>query len=376
MAEAQAKEQAFPCGKCGANLVFQVGAESLQCPYCGHANVIARGDAPIEEIDFNATLDQLAANETVQETIVVKCSGCGAESTMEPNVAAGDCAFCGTAIVSTGKSVKQIKPAALLPFKVKREEARQSFRDWLKTRWFAPNALKKIAKVQGRLQGIYVPYWTYDSQVWTNYTGQRGEYYYVNVSYTDSNGNRRTRRERRTRWYPASGQVHNKFDDVLVLASRSLPRKHAMALEPWGLSALVPYKDEYLSGFKAETYQVDLKEGFADAKTIMYPTIHQTICRDIGGDEQRVSSHDSRYYDISFKHILLPVWLSAYRYRDKVYRFLVNARTGEVQGERPYSWIKITLAVIAGLILIGIIAALSYVYGEGDGDWTILLNAL
>lgn len=378
MSETAAQQQQFPCGQCGANLLFKVGDESLECPYCGHENPIDRAPALIEEIDveFEEAFDALVDDETLQETIAVKCSGCGAESTLDPNTAAGDCAFCGFAIVSTGKSIKQIKPRSLLPFKVKREAARASFKEWLRTRWFAPNALKQIARVDGRLQGIYVPYWTYDSQVLTDYTGQRGEYYYVTVSYTDSKGNHRTRQERRTRWYPASGQVHNQFDDVLIVASRSLPRKHAMELEPWDLKSLVPYKDEYLSGFKAETYQVDVKEGFTEAKGIMATVIHQTICQDIGGDVQRVSSTHSRYYDISFKHILLPVWLSAYRYRDKVYRFLVNARTGEVQGERPWSWVKISFAVIAGLIVVGIVALLVYVYGEGDGDWTILLNGL
>jgi hypothetical protein len=45
------------------------------------------------------------------------------------------------------------------------------------------------------------------------------------------------------------------------------------------------------------------------------------------------------------------VWITAYRFRQTVYRVLVNARTGEVQGERPWSWIKITLFVLllAGL---------------------------
>lgn len=376
MTETTAQQQQFPCGQCGAALKFKPGADSLHCPYCGHVNPIDRAEEAINEIDFNAILDSLAAKEEIQESITVKCSGCGAESTLDPNIASDDCAFCGAPVVSTGKSIKQIKPKSLLPFHVKRHEARESFRKWLKSLWFAPNALKKIARVEGRLQGMYVPYWTYDSNTITPYRGQRGEYYYVNVSYTDSKGNRRTRRERRTRWYPAAGTVRNSFDDVLVVASRSLPRKHAMALEPWDLHGLVPYKDDYLSGLKAETYQVDIKEGFVQAKSIMEAAIRETIKRDIGGDEQRISSMSPQYTDVTFKHILLPMWLSAYRYRDKVYRFLVNARTGEVQGERPWSWVKISLAVTAGIIVVSIIGVVAYVYGEGDGDWSVIFNAL
>jgi hypothetical protein len=93
----------------------------------------------------------------------------------------------------------------------------------------------------------------------------------------------------------------------------------------------------------------------------MAVTIHQTICSDIGGDHQRVHSQDTDYFNVTFKHALLPVWISAYRYAGKTYRFLVNARTGEVQGERPYSWIKITLSILAVImvILIGMMIARS-----------------
>ena len=82
--------------------------------------------------------------------------------------------------------------------------------------------------------------------------------------------------------------------------------------------------------------------------------IRVLVCRDIGGDEQRIHSVKTQHDNVTFKHILLPVWISAYRYQNQVYRFLVNARTGEVQGERPYSWVKITLLVLAILAAVGI----------------------
>jgi hypothetical protein len=160
---------------------------------------------------------------------------------------------------------------------------------------------------------------------------------------------------RKTRWHSVSGQVSNTFDDVLVLATRSLPPKQAHALEPWDLGALVPYRDEYLSGFAAESYQVDLVQGFEAAKGIMAGTIEWTIRRDIGGDHQRIHDVDTHYRDVTFKHILLPVWISAYRYHQRVFRFLVNARTGEVQGERPWSALKITLLVLLIAVVVAIV---------------------
>lgn len=345
----------FPCSECGALLTFEPGANALTCPYCGHVNPIAAVAETVQEEDYTAVMSDLANRADIVEAITVKCQRCAAESTLDPNVASGECPFCGTPVVSTGQSKRLIKPKALLPFQIKHTAARDAFRKWIRSLWFAPNALKKLARLENKITGIYLPHWTYDCNTVSRYTGQRGEHYYVNVSYRDSQGNRKTRRERRTRWYPASGTVHNAFDDVLVVASRSLPRNLAAELEPWDLPHLVPYQNEYLSGFRAETYQIDLQEGFVEAKGIMDVTIRQTICRDIGGDEQRITSVHTIHSNISFKHILLPVWLSAYRYHDKVFRFMVNARTGEVQGERPWSWIKITLAVLAGALLAGAI---------------------
>ncbi|WP_222937589.1 hypothetical protein [Spartinivicinus ruber] len=346
----------FKCQQCGAKLTYKPGSRALVCQYCSFENHIQESDVEIEELDFHEYLRRAAAEDISEEKLYIKCDACGAESTTGANVISQACAFCDSQIVSTAHSKKIIKPRSLLPFKITNNIARESYKKWLHGLWFAPNALKKKAKLDVALNGVYVPHWTYDTDTTSDYTGERGEYYYVSVTKTRTNseGERETytEQERRTRWYSASGRVANQFDDVLVLASHTLPRKYTQALEPWDLKNLEPYQDDYLSGFKAESYQINLEQGFELAKDIMDDEIRSNIKQDIGGDDQRIHSVNTRYSNISFKHILLPVWISAYRYHEKVYRFLVNARTGEVQGERPYSWIKITLAILVIVALI------------------------
>jgi predicted RNA-binding Zn-ribbon protein involved in translation (DUF1610 family) len=359
-----ATQQMFPCRQCGAKIEYQPGTEAQKCPYCGAENAIVRATDEIRETDYAAALNEAANSAETIDVITVKCQACGAESTKPPNVTASQCPFCGADIVATGASTKRIKPKALLPFEIDHRKARELFQNWIRGLWFAPNALKRFARQDSPINGLYCPYWTYDCNTTTQYTGVRGDDYWDMESYTAHENGRsvtRTRQVRRTNWTPVSGVVFNQFDDVLVVASESLPRKYAQALEPWDLDKLVPYQDAYLSGFRAESYQVDLPMGFERAKEIMAPTIRSTICSDIGGDHQQVSSSSSHYDAITFKHVLLPVWLSAYRYRNKVYRFLVNARTGEVQGERPWSWVKIALAVMA---TVAVIAAAAYYIAE------------
>ncbi len=353
----------FPCKDCGGKLQFQPGADSLRCPYCGSINAIQAGTEVIEEKDFYSWLDM--EPEAAEEIIETVCGSCGAHIEMEENVTSGECPFCGSKIVAQGKSSRAIKPESVLPFKVTKKEAAEHFKAWIKKRWFAPGKVKKFARMDG-LNGIYTPYWTYDCGAHTDYTGQRGEYYYVTESYTateDGKSVTKTRQVRKTRWYGADGSVDNEFDDVLVLGADSIPSKLAEALEPWDLENLVPYKDSYLSGFRVEGYSVNLKDGFVNAGTKMDPVIRRTIERAIGGDEQRILSMDVKYSDIKFKHILLPVWISAYRFKDKIYQFLVNARTGEVQGRRPWSAVKIISFAAAVCAVIGTIIFLVIKFG-------------
>ena len=350
----------FPCGKCGAELDYAPGTDALVCTHCGHANTIAATGEAVEELDFAAALDHAEADAAHIEPATVKCDNCGATVTRPDDVAAFACPFCGTNLIAQAQSASILRPRALLPFKVAHDEARERFRAWVKSRWFAPNSLKTQSYVDASIQGVYLPYWTYDADTSTTYTGERGDAYYVPVATTvivNGKPQVRTTMQRRIRWSSVSGRVENTFDDLLVPASRSLPQEKARVLEPWDLHALVPYSDAYVSGFVAQTYQVDLKAGFEVARAMMAPQIESTIRGDIGGDEQRIGDYRVAYRDITFKHLLLPVWISAYRHMNTVYHFYVNARTGEVTGERPWSFWKITGAVVCGLLVLGAIAA-------------------
>lgn len=348
------QQRQFPCKQCGANLEFAPGQTVLKCPYCQAENEIAVAQQPIEELDFHSALaDSSAADQTV-ETLTIKCVACGAESSLAPDVTAGKCPFCGAAIVAQAKSSKQIKPRSLLPFRITRDKAMNAFKTWVASLWFAPGDLTRYAEAGG-IKGVYVPYWTYDFNTQSDYRGQRGDDYQETESYTEiENGQAvtKTRTVTKTRWWPVSGRVANTFDDVLVIASNSLPETITRKLEPWDLANLLPFSEEYLAGFVAESYQTGLEQGFEKAKTLMADTINTTICRDIGGDHQRIDWVNTGYYDITFKHILLPLWISAYLYRDRTFRFLVNARTGEVTGERPWSVWKIVAVVLSIVVFI------------------------
>lgn len=341
----------FPCEKCGANVEFAPGTEALKCPYCGTETHIPDTGEGLEEHDFHAfSAEKLGAEAEMEDVSSVQCSSCAALVEPSPTHEAFACPYCGSSIVSTARSQRLLKPQAVLPFAIGRPQATKKFKEWIGGLWFAPNSLKKLAELDGRLNGLYAPYWTYDADTESRYSGMRGDNYTVTRTRTvqrDGKMVTETYQDTEIRWRPAAGRVARIFDDVLVVGSNSLPRELAEELEPWDLQNLKSYADEYLSGFTAERYQIDVKQGWGRAKERMDVVIRGDVRRDIGGDHQKITTLHTHHGNVTFKHILLPMWICSYRYQEKIYRFLINARTGEIQGERPWSWVKISLAVLA-----------------------------
>ena len=366
MTTAREKAHRYRCPGCGADLEFEPKGGSLVCPYCGRSEQIVPAAGSVEERSYEEYLRAREGQLTTMApaALEVRCETCGATVTFTPPQVAGDCDFCGGKIVAQPKSADPLlAPEGVLPFRVSQDDATDSIRRWLSSLWFAPSALKKMASHEG-VGGVYIPFWTYDAHTTTSYTGQRGEHYYVTETYTerDAQGNNvtKTRQVRHTRWHPASGTVSRWFDDMLVPATKSLPPARLSALEPWDMGALTTYEPAYLSGYKAQRYQVGLEEGFELAKSAAEPAIREDVRRDIGGDEQRIDQLTTHYSAITFKHLLLPIYVGAYRFRDRVFQVVVNGRTGEVQGERPYSVWKILLFVLA---IVAIIVTLALIFG-------------
>jgi len=348
-------ETRFPCQQCGASLTFAVGTHSLQCEYCGRTNRIERGLEPLVELDLHDALQRLQSRKDDDEdTSEIRCPSCAASFALDAHIHAGECPFCGTDVVTVTAESRPLKPKGVLPFSITADQARESYRQWLKGLWFAPNKLKEYAREDTSLNGVYIPYWTYDSDTATRYRGERGDVYFVTRRYTTVENGRtvtRTRQEPRIRWSPSAGRTARHFDDVLVGATRTLPRKITDWLAPWDLENLLPYREDYLSGFSSEVYQVDLDEGFGHARKIMDGVIRKDVRQAIGGDQQRIHALETNHSDTTFKYVLLPLWSAAFQFGDETYRFVVNGRSGKVRGERPWSKVKIALAVLLALAI-------------------------
>ena len=352
------QEHHFPCDKCGSDMRFDPGDDRLVCDHCGNTRPIEHGPwtraEAIAELDFERAVGAGLGSAEMSVARTVDCPNCGARFEFDPAVHAAECPFCATPVVTDTGTSRQIKPRAVLPFRLEEGQAHDAMTGWLGSLWFAPNGLKEYARKGRRMNGVYAPCWTFDADTESAYRGQRGTVYYETRTVM-RDGKRQQVQVPRVRWTPVRGRVARFFDDVLVLATTSLPENFRLALVQWDLTRLEPYQPEYLAGFRSEAYTIELEPAYREAREIMDRQILRDIKFDIGGDRQQVDHVETRISGVTFKHILVPVWIAAYRYRGRSFRFVVNGQTGQVVGERPWSAWKIAFAVILGLIAAGIV---------------------
>jgi Zn finger protein HypA/HybF involved in hydrogenase expression len=346
----------FTCPNCGASTAYAPGTTTLRCPSCGTEQSIDPSPRPIVEHSYDEWAALPPKPVATIGTVVLRCQGCGAST--ETDKLADVCQFCGGVLIALENPPGLIAPEAVVPFGVDARAANTAFREWVRSRRFAPNSLKKVGATEN-ITGIYLPHWTFDAQTATDYTGQRGEHYWVTETYTVSDGRGGTRTEtrqvQRTRWYSASGHVERFFNDVSVPASSVLPPDRLADAGPWALESAVAYRPQYLAGYSALRYDVDPDAGLATARAEMESVLEDDCRDDIGGDEQRVRQMDVRYSALMFKLVLLPLWIASYLHAGRTYQVVINANTGEVTGDRPISKLKVAAAVLAALMLVAAI---------------------
>lgn len=352
--------QKFACPACGGEAQWNPAKNALVCPFCGTVSpaTMPVAGGPIQENDLAAALRNLGDEQRgwAAEKTSVKCQSCQAITVFDPANVSQRCDFCGsTALVPYEQTKAPIRPESLLEFKVPESHVREKIRDWYGSHFWAPNALKSRA-LTDTVNGIYLPYWTFDAQVHANWTAEAGYYYYVTESYTDSQGKSQTRRVRKTRWEHASGSVEHFFDDDLVPASVGVQSDLLRGIEPFPTTSdLKPYDPAFLSGWDVEQYQIDLITAAQHSRDAMIRKTRDLCSAEVPGDTQRNLDVEAHFYDQTFKHILVPVWLLSYTYGSTSYQVVINGYTGTIAGKYPLSWGKIVLAVIVALIVAAII---------------------
>lgn len=349
----------FPCDNCGADLRWDPAHDALACDHCGTTRPVPRGEGTI--VEHSLADAGSAARGLGLEVRISQCGNCGARVSFDEASTSRQCVYCGSANVLEQEANRNaLRPESLLPLDVGRKTVEANFRRWISKLWFRPNELKRLKRFDAA--GIYVPFWTYDCRVHSDWSADAGHYYWTTETYVTMVKGKpqvRTRQVRKVRWVPAWGDRDDSFDDVLIHASGNQPRALVRKLGEFDTTDLVPYRPEYLAGWLAEEYQLDLEQGWEQAQQHVESTQERRCAGDVPGDTYRFLRVKNHINDVRWKHVLLPIWSLQYRFGGKTYTVLVHGQTGKVVGRAPYSWVKITLAVFAvlGIVFLALLVA-------------------
>lgn len=342
----------FKCHGCGANMQYNPTTQKLVCEHCG-SEVDITADSNVTERDFTELTDH-KWSETNLKT--VRCDNCGATEMINQDEIATLCPFCSSPLVIEKKCIDTVRPDSLIPFEVSKDRALYECKRWLKKRFFAPSKFKKNININ-TIKGVYYPIWTFDSTTDTVYAGVLGKNYTTTTR--DSKGNLRT--EVHVRYFNVSGTRRNYFDDVTVNGAQTIPDKFLNKIQPFPKNKYVVYSSEFLAGFFANNYTIDPYTAFKTAENRMRETIRQQIIASYNADVVSYLNMNMNHVGKSFKYMLMPVYLTATKYKDKLYNQYINGSTGKVSGKAPVSPWRVTLvSVLIAAVAVGIAFLLKY----------------
>ena len=348
--KARHESRTTDCDSCGGEMFYSPEEKKLICRFCGSTKEINFTADDVQELNIHQMAAYEENHDWSMETKVFECTNCGGQTVASSEDETSYCAFCGSQHIVVHKDGDAgLPPQGILPYELSFDRARQQMDQWVKRRWLAPNDLKE--RFRGKnLTGIYMPYWTFDSDTRADYHVQIGEYYYTGSGED---------RKRHTRWYHYKGNHRIHFDDVLILGIDSDEARLMKRIEPFHTegSRVMDYKPEFLAGYLAKKHTIKPSPAWEQAKDDMADEMEGQIKRSLPGDTTRHYHQTVTFRSNTFKHILLPVYMTAYEYNNKIYNVLINGQTGEVQGKAPVSPWK-----AAGLAVLGVIIAGAVLY--------------
>lgn len=350
------------CAACTAPL--PEGAQF--CQYCGAA--APSSDPPYAvpvEGDLAAKLPAgggaPAGAGFGREVRTMSCESCGATVSWDPAQMSATCAYCGSNAVVEQPASDEHRPSRVVAFSLDRNGAMKRFNDWLGKGWFRPRDLQTRSLIK-EMRGVYLPFWAFDADADSTWTASAGYHYTVQEPYTTRDAQGRTvsgtRSVTKTRWEPAAGSHRDRYDDWMIPATKGLALNLLNKIFPFRTEEAKAYDPLYLAGFGAERPAVRADEVRQNAANALYEKERAACAAMVPGDVQRDLNVNTHFSNWAYDLVLLPLWVSSYRYQDRVFRFLINGQTGEVQGEAPISKLRVAIAIVAAILGLGVAATI------------------
>lgn len=330
--------QEYKCPCCGGSLVFDSKSQKLRCPSCNnkynmdtfreYADIVESAGEKKDTYDWGDESHAALRRETGDGHVIYTCPSCGGEIEADNTTAATKCPYCDSPAILSGKVSGKSKPDIIIPFKIDKEQAANAYKEFCKGKKLLPGPFRSAHRTDD-LKGIYVPFWFFSCQAEGafNYDAQRTKIWKdAEYEYTQ------------TQYYLLSRKGEASFEYVPVDGSISMDDAYMESLEPYDMTAAVPFEEGYLSGFSAEKYDVTKEECRPRAEERIHKSFEEMISKSIDRKVYHNIIPNSTHLDCThgnIKYGLLPVWTLQVKYNDRQYYFAMNGQTGKVTGELP-----------------------------------------
>jgi DNA-directed RNA polymerase subunit RPC12/RpoP len=357
----------FKCPQCGAITAYSVPDGGLTCTHCGYhepptKHVVGKG---AEQFEFTVETMERSAHGWGEPRTEMECQSCGARTSLPTDLLTYTCAFCGSnKVIQREAPQDMLRPRFIVPFKIEPAQCSTLTGAWLGSSWMTPSSLKNLSHLAD-FSAVYMPYWTFDSVTTASWKAEVGhdkvERYYENGQWKERTV---------THWRWESGDVRLVHDDLIVEGSARLSQRLMNQLKDFDLSALVQYEPAFLAGMQARAYDIPLEDAWENARDVMREKTRLACYSQASTPKVRNFSMELDFSDESWRYVLLPMYVAAYRFQDKSFQVMVNGQTGRIAGQRPVDWTRVGLvaaAIAAPGILLCLLGLFTLLIGVGFG---------
>ena len=382
------------CPKCGAtDISLNEKTGELRCNFCRFSFTIDAlydmktgvGDLSGEQIGSGATdIDESAAT-----TVTLKCLSCGAEVVVDLNeTTQARCHWCRNTLSVNSKVPNGAVPDVVLPFNMKKDDARDLIAGYVNDRRFFANKTFRREFSTENVMGVYFPYMLIDMKGHASLDG-RGEHEKSRRTVTrGSKNNKHTETVYKVEEY----EVHRKCDvEIDDLAVESSSRRAGASKEretnniinailPFDTENCVKYDANYLKGYtseKRDTNKGDLQQivDSQEREAIKF-AVNSTLeryDRGVRWDSINIDKEGEKWLAA-----YLPVWLYSYMEnpgstKQLTHYVAVNARTKETVGSVPINKGRIgAVTATIGIVLAALAILIYFMLGIEFDEYSLI----
>ena len=344
----------YKCPNCSAPLSFDIESQNWKCKFCdseftgnnlGQIEALGSSETTKEEIS------PAVQTQEKEEATMYVCPSCGGKIITTPTTAATFCIYChNPAIIASRLSEEENRPAYLIPFKLKKEEAVKKLQSLCSRKIFLPKNFKKMVSA-GEVSGLYVPFWLFDIDIASSFTA-RG----LKTQFWSDSSYRYTK----TDSYDVARSGEISFKNIPVDGSVKMDDNLMQQLEPFNYSQMLDFKMEYLSGHFAEIHDDNINTAEEKALSRVFPNARSTLLSTAHEYSSLAgTNHSLNKKETSYMNVMLPVWVLMAECGGRKYVFAMNGQTGKMSGYLPKSlsvafalYLKISL-IISLIFFIG-----------------------